>query len=643
MRSYFPFIVIGLTTGAVYALASLGLVLTYRTSGVFNFGHGAIGMLGTYCFYSLRQHVPTAVALVITLVVVAPLIGTLVHLLFSRLHGAGPTAAIVASVGLVVGLQGLAVAIYGAERRQIAPIFPTRTVRILDLNVGVDQILVVTIALVSILAILAFFRLTHLGLQTRAVVDSRSLAGLCATQPATVTRASWMIGCAFAVLSGILFAPALGLDSLLLTLLVVEAFGAATVGRLRSIPITAAAAFGLGISQGIATKVIGELGIIGLQGLPSALPFLMLFGVLVFSKRQSFKEVATAKVPVRTGRGTGAARLPLVPILGLAAVTAVFPLFSSTARLYTLTATVAFVLMFASLSLLIGLSRQLSLCHAIFVAFGATTLAHLQSAGLPFLLSLFLAAAAMIPLGAIMAIPAIRLSSLYLGLATFGFGILAQNLLFPTQFVFGVKGVLSIERPGIFADPKQYFYFTLALVVLGVLAVELVRVTRLGRILGALADSPMAVESLGMSPLAARVVIFCLSAFLAALSGGLLGGLVQSVNSVSFTFFQSLIWVAVLVAAGAVTLGGSVLAAFLLVTVPAIFTSSTVVEWQPVAFGAGAILFAQARNGLIGALRGIDFAAIATRSSWRLDPARRHERHSDAAVTAVPGRLQEAS
>jgi branched-subunit amino acid ABC-type transport system permease component len=111
MHDYLPFVVIGLTTGAVYALASLGLVLTYRTSGVFNFAHGAVGMFATYLFYSLRQQMPTAPAVVIAVLVVAPLMGLAIDQLFRRLDGAGATASIVATLGLLVGLQGLATAL----------------------------------------------------------------------------------------------------------------------------------------------------------------------------------------------------------------------------------------------------------------------------------------------------------------------------------------------------------------------------------------------------------------------------------------------------------------------------------------------------------------------------------------------------
>ena len=65
MSAYLPFIVLGLVTGSVYALAAMGLVVTYTTSGVFNFAHGAIGMIVAYAFVALREDagVPTAAAL----------------------------------------------------------------------------------------------------------------------------------------------------------------------------------------------------------------------------------------------------------------------------------------------------------------------------------------------------------------------------------------------------------------------------------------------------------------------------------------------------------------------------------------------------------------------------------------------------
>ncbi|HKN92204.1 MAG TPA: hypothetical protein VJ622_18220, partial [Acidimicrobiia bacterium] len=86
MSGYLPFIVVGLVTGAVYSLASMGLVLTYTTSGVFNVAHGAVGMFATYIFYSLRVNagLPTPLAIALSVLVVAPLLGVLIDRLLLR-------------------------------------------------------------------------------------------------------------------------------------------------------------------------------------------------------------------------------------------------------------------------------------------------------------------------------------------------------------------------------------------------------------------------------------------------------------------------------------------------------------------------------------------------------------------------------
>jgi len=161
---------------------------------------------------------------------------------------------------------------------------------------------------------------------------------------------------------------------------------------------------------------------------------------------------------------------------------------------------------------------------------------------------------------------------------------------------------------------------------LGVAAIELVRVSRLGRLVRAIGDSPAAVQSIGVNPTASRVMVFCLAAFVAGVAGGLLGSLTGQITSFSFDYFQSLVWLTVLVAAGSASLGGAILAAVLFVAVPAVLTAPTVVEWQPVAFGVAAIVFAQAPNGLVGWLRLPDVAGLAERSAWRLDRRRAAER-----------------
>jgi branched-subunit amino acid ABC-type transport system permease component len=630
MTEWLPFLVVGLASGSVYAIAAMGLVVTYRTSGVFNFAHGAVGMTATFVFYSLRidAGLPTWLAAVIAVVVVGPAIGVLIdRLLLRRLVGAPASTYVVVSLGLLVALQAGVVAIYGPSPRRVEPFLPQGTFRLPGVNVGWDQALLVLIAAASGLGVALFFR-TRFGILTRAVVDDRALAELARVSPATVTSASWVIGSAFASLSGVLLAPVLGLDAVILTLLVIQAFGAAVVGRLVSLPLTYFGAIAIGVAASLSTKFVVDYP--SLAGLPSSIPFIVLFAVLVLSPKGRFPELTRIDLRSAAAAGVAPSRFPAKLLIGLVVIGAFLPGRLSSGRLLIATATVTFVLIFASLGLLVGLSRQVSLCHVVFVALGATTLARLLDAGVPYLLALLLAGLVVVPLGAIVAIPAVRLSGLFLALATFGFGVLAQNLLYPTKAAFGGKAILTIGRPEIFgislADDESFYRFVLVVVVAGVVAIELVRMTRLGRTLRALADSPTAMQSLGVNPLVPRVLVFCFTAFLAAVSGGLLGTLTQSVNAQTFDFFQSLLWVAALVAAGPSSLAGAVLAAVLLVWVPAVFNSAVLLEWQPVGFGVAAILLSQARNGLVGLVRMPDFSRLARDREWRVGSVRLQER-----------------
>ncbi|HET9772874.1 MAG TPA: ABC transporter permease [Acidimicrobiia bacterium] len=645
MEEYLPFLVIGLASGSIYAIAAMGLVVTYKTSGVFNFAHGAVGMIATFIFYSLRVDlgVPTWLAAALAILVVAPLIGVVIdRVLLRRLRGAAASSYVVVSLGLLVGLQYLAIVIYGPATRSVEPIFSRATFRLPGVNVGYDQAIIVAISLASALLLAAFFRGTRLGIQTRAVVDDADLTELMGTSSARVTTFSWMLGCSFAALAGVLLSPFLGIDAVLLTLLVIKAFGAAAVGRLVSLPATYLGAIGIGVGEALLTKWVAARP--SLAGLPTSLSFIVLFAVLVFSRKGSFAELTTQAV--RTAGGARARlisargrRFPMRLMVVMGGIAVLLPAQLDGSRLLTATSTLAFVLVFASLGLLVGLSRQVSLCHAVFVVFGATTLSHFQEAGIPYLLALLLAGLVLVPVGALVAIPAIRLSGLFLALATFGFGVLAQYLIFGTKFAFGTKALRTLTRPELFGisfvGDRAFYYFVLALVVAGVVAIELVRVTRLGRILRALADSPTATESVGVNPTASRVIVFCLSAFLAAIAGGLLGSLTQVVNPTSFDFSQSLFWIAVLVTAGPATLGGAILSAVLLVTVPAIFTAKAVAEWQPVAFGVLAIALAQAPNGLAGLVRLPDFTALARASAWRRRSTGSRLRERVAARAAV--------
>ena len=124
MQEALRFALLGLGLGALYSLASQGLMVIYRGSGVLNFAHGGIGMVGAYVTWELRtEHdLPVAVAWAGGILTCAA-IGALTHLLvMRRLRRASPLARIVATLGVLIVLQAGAVLRYGAKiRSQFAP------------------------------------------------------------------------------------------------------------------------------------------------------------------------------------------------------------------------------------------------------------------------------------------------------------------------------------------------------------------------------------------------------------------------------------------------------------------------------------------------------------------------------------------
>ena len=109
MQDFLPFIVIGLTAGSVYGLAGTGLVLTYKTSGVFNFAYGAIAAVAAYVFYWLhvQEGMSWQLAALLCLVVLGPLMGLLLELLTRMLSEVGTQYQIVGMIGLTLGIAGV--------------------------------------------------------------------------------------------------------------------------------------------------------------------------------------------------------------------------------------------------------------------------------------------------------------------------------------------------------------------------------------------------------------------------------------------------------------------------------------------------------------------------------------------------------
>jgi branched-subunit amino acid ABC-type transport system permease component len=107
--SFLEFTLIGISGGCVFAIAASGLVLTYTTTGVFNFAHGAVGMVSAFLFYQLRTEIglPAPIGLLIVLGIVAPLVGLVLERIMRSFRGAPPGTTLTVTIALTILLIGV--------------------------------------------------------------------------------------------------------------------------------------------------------------------------------------------------------------------------------------------------------------------------------------------------------------------------------------------------------------------------------------------------------------------------------------------------------------------------------------------------------------------------------------------------------
>src|SRR5580700_5403160 len=134
MHEFIVFTIAGLATAGIYAITASGLTLTYTTTGIFNWAHGAIGMLAAFAYWQMRVGWgwPTAVAILVCLFVLAPIVGVSIEAgVMRRLEGTSEASKLVVQVGFAFAKVGIAQWIWNpATDRKLPPLFNGDTLAI---------------------------------------------------------------------------------------------------------------------------------------------------------------------------------------------------------------------------------------------------------------------------------------------------------------------------------------------------------------------------------------------------------------------------------------------------------------------------------------------------------------------------------
>ncbi|CAI7980621.1 MULTISPECIES: ABC transporter permease [unclassified Parafrankia] len=543
MEQLFTFGIVGLSTAAIYAIIGSGLVLTYTTTGVFNFAHGAAGMMAAFVYWQLTEGwgLPVPIALVLVLAVLAPGFGLLVERVVLRpVQGLGEAERLVMTVAMLSGLIAVARWIWDPNEARSLPTFfaDQGAIDIGPATITWHQALTMIVAVAVAVGLRVLLYGTRIGAEMRASVDDRALVGLTGANPVRSNQVAWILGTQLAAIGGILIAPSVSLDAGQLSLLIVSAYTAAIFGRLRSLPLTFLGAVVVGCLESYLTGYLPSNDY--LPGLRLAAPALLLFlALLVFPHRRlRGRDTKARPVAVPSIRGT----------LVFAGVIVVFGVVLASVLgegdLITYGTIFSFGVIALSYVPLAGYAGQISLCQLSMAGIGAAVWAHMGADG-----GIWALAATVVisgAAGALVALPALRLSGVYLALGTAAFAVILDRWIFtlPAFDLFGAKislydgGTVDVSGPSLFGwhldSGSELMVFSAVWLALTTLAVAWLRRGRFGRQLIALRDSEAAYATLGGNLLRSKVAVFAMSAGIAGLGGALYGMQQRSVTAEQF-------------------------------------------------------------------------------------------------------------
>jgi branched-chain amino acid transport system permease protein len=586
MEVFLTYTCFGLVLGGAFGIAAAGLVVTYNTSGVLNFAHGAEAMLGAFLYWQLRYQWgwSTPLAVVVVLGVFAPLMGWLLYTLAMRhLRDTTEVTKVVVTVAILLGMLALSRWVWDPTKPRTTSLFfgDGNFVTVLGVHIPYHYLLTLAVTALVVGGLAALFRWTRIGVAMRGVVDDPDLLQLNGHNPDRTASLGWVLGAMLAVLAGMLITPISGgaLEAQALTLIVIQAFAAAMFGRLHNLPRTFLGAIVLGLTVNYAVAYLPS-DTSWTSGFRVSLPMIILF--LVLLKLPPLRLSAT-QLRTRERYNVPSVRKAAIGGVLLVAAAVLLRLLMVPADVQVLTLGIAFATVALSVTLLTGYAGQMSLAPLSFAAISVLVTFHFGVVGHGLAarttwwgIVLGVLAAALV--GGVVALPALRLQGLYLALATMAFAIILTNLvllnttqnqlpLLHTHFDLFPNGTLTM--PPLKVGPLDLADNTTALVVitmlfalLGLLLVA-VRNSGYGRRLAAMKDSAAASATLGESLFGLKLTVFMISAAIAGLGGVLIATTLGAATSDNFSIFVSLSLVMMVVVGGIGYVSGALLGGLL--------------------------------------------------------------------------------
>jgi ABC-type branched-subunit amino acid transport system ATPase component/branched-subunit amino acid ABC-type transport system permease component len=521
MSHLWIFIVLGLTAGGAYAITAVGIVTTYRGSGVLNFAQCAIGMIGAYTFFSLRYGdlatLPTPVA-ILAGVVASGVLGIVMYLLIMRpLLQAVELAKVVATIGVLLVLQGLATIHWGTFPRLVDQFLPAGGVRLGSASLSYSTLVMLIALTVVTILLWGLFRFSRLGLSAVALQERPDAAKVLGISPLPTGVIVWGLGGALAAIAAILLLPVTQLSPSQATTLLFPAFAAGLFGRFRSYGATVAAGLLIGIFESVL------IGYNWPTYLVNAIPFgIIIIALVLGGSSIPGRGLLTARLPKL---GNGRPR-PVMILVGFALAVGTVA-WSTEGWAIAITSTAISGLIGLSIVVATGYAGQITLLPFALAGLSALVSVHIANSWhFPFLASVVVGLAVGAVSGALAGLPAIRVRGLDLAVATLGMALVLETSIFTIPRFTNDNQGLSVPSPSLFGfsldatvHEKRFAVMGIVVFALASLAVLNLRRSRSGRRLVSVRGNERGAAALGISVAGAKVGAFAFSGALAGLAG----------------------------------------------------------------------------------------------------------------------------
>jgi branched-chain amino acid transport system permease protein len=625
----------GALVGGLTALIALGMALTWRSNGVVSFAQGDLGMAPVVLVHLLIVSWGWSWYLAVPAgLLVAGVLGAVVEIAIIRRFRKAPRLLLtVATIGLAQVLAGAAILLPRLfDEVVLAPrIEPPFALdfSIGQVNFNASEALAMAAVPIAVALLAVLLQRSNVGLAARASADSADRASLVGIPVGRVQTAVWSFAAVLAFIAVLLRAGVLGLPvgAALSLGVLLRALTALLLGRLTDLPVIAATAVALGVL---------ELSV-AFNASSSAVLDPILAGVIVVSlllrggsarrgTRVSDSDATSWRsadevrpIPAALARLAPVRAVRIGGITALVAIGLALPYLLPVDRSLKSSALLIYALLGCSVVVLTGWAGQLSLGQVALFAIGAAVGAKATTDwGLDLTLGLLVAALAGAAAAVVIGFPALRLRGLELAVVTLAAALATTSwLLNPREFSWVPGQGTRVERPPLLgrfdiSSATAIHHLSLALLVIGLLALRGIRSSRTGRALLAMRDNERGAQAYGLSPLRLRLTAFALSGALAGLAGGMFAHHQQAFGSQPFSPEQNFAIFTMVVLGGVGSPMGAVLGALYLQGTRWFLPA----EWQLLASGGGVLaillIVPSGLGGLVIRLRDAWLGRLAT-------------------------------